>query len=59
MKVYAVIGVNWNAEYGYDEFSKPIDILSDKAVADEMANDMKNRFSSNYEDYIVVPYIIK
>lgn len=60
MKVFAVIGTNWNIEYGYDEYSKPIEIRANKKEAESLANALKSdERNTTYDDYIVEPYEIK
>lgn len=60
MKVYAVIGTNWNLEYGYEEYSKPIEIRANKKEAEALAILLKHdENNTTYESYIVEPYEIK
>ncbi|AHY25114.1 hypothetical protein AVV36_gp152 [Pectobacterium bacteriophage PM2] len=59
MKVYAVIGSNWNIECGYNEYSKPIKIKTNKKEAESLAASLKNALKDRvFDDYIVEEYTL-
>lgn len=57
MKVYVVVEENWNAEYGYDEYSLPKKIFATEEAANEYADKMTA--ASYYSRYIVEDYIVE
>lgn len=59
-EIYAVVDNDWNCEYGYDEYSLPIQIFRSKADAEAFAAEYRsNECNSDYSSTIVVPYILK
>lgn len=59
MEVYAIVTVDWNLEYGYDEYSKPIEIVSDKELAERIKAELKELPEYHYCDIEVIPYTLK
>lgn len=57
MEVYVIVTSSWNAEYGYDEYSKPIEICSTKEKADELASQIEADLE--FEEIHVIPYTLK
>ncbi|BBC78203.1 Hypothetical protein KNT65_gp290 [Escherichia phage EcS1] len=56
MIVYAVVMSEFNCEYGYDEYSKPLKILSSKEKAEDY---IKTLNPEDYEEVLVVEYDVE
>lgn len=54
MKVYVVVEISWNVEYGYDEYSLPKRIFHTKLEAEEYKEELKA--NNSYSEYLVEEY---
>lgn len=59
MEVYAIVTVDWNLEYGYDEYSKPIEITSNKKLAEQIKSELEDLPEYTYSEIQIIPYILK
>ncbi|UIS65673.1 hypothetical protein PP425_gp294 [Enterobacter phage vB_EclM_Q7622] len=59
MNVYAIISTWYNCEYGYDEYSLPIEICSSEELANEIKANLKEEYADKCEQLLVVPYNVR
>lgn len=59
MKVYALVTSDWNCEYGYDEYSKPIEIFADENQANQAKAELNETKNSEYSEVHVIPYTLR
>lgn len=59
MEVYAIVKLDWNIEYGYDEYSAPIEIVSNKELAERIAAELKDKPEYEYGELKILPYVLK
>lgn len=57
--VYAIISNWYNDEYGYEEYSLPIEIVSSEELANEIKNQLEPHYAEKLENLLVIPYTVK